>query len=198
MKKDSDTWEMRKQYDFSGGIRGKYASRFRQRGERWEDLFKPAAAHDAQTWLSYSLLRVQQLEGALVTYLSLAWQESPENAGKKAAALVEKTTGKMWIRLLTELQQEGLKQADFEKRLRDVLNERSWLVHRSGFETEAALSNPTDAVALVERFERLAEEAGSLREQIQRLLDQRLHKLGLSSKEIEKRREDVIQRWRAA
>ena len=30
MKKNPDEWEMREEYDFSGGVRGKYAARYEE------------------------------------------------------------------------------------------------------------------------------------------------------------------------
>lgn len=88
--------------------------------------------------------------------------------------------------------------SEAENELDHVLDEWSWLIHRSGYETQTALSDSDKAISLIERLEDLSDRAISLKENVQRLLEHRLEEDGSSKEEVEHKRRNVIARWRAA
>ncbi len=138
MKNDND--DMRQEYDFSGAKRSRYAARLSDNERR--ELLHRSAALDAQYWLGHTLQRIQELEATLVACLTLALERSPDVAGREAAALLEGHEVSTLRRLMSTMK-PGL---DWESRLKKVVDERSWLIHKGGFALASEQSEP-DATA---------------------------------------------------
>ncbi|MBD0320451.1 MAG: hypothetical protein ICV87_08965, partial [Gemmatimonadetes bacterium] len=181
MKREAD-FEMRPEYDFSGGRRGRHAARFSP-AER-EELVSEAAIRDAQNWTASALLRVQELEAALFAYLVLAEKRSPEEAGSEAVTLLDGRELLGLGRVLSSLRDRGLLLRELDERLTFVAKERNWLLHRSGIESQAALSAPEKALHLLDRLEVLATEASAVKSRIHALVAQHLTADGYSTPEI--------------
>lgn len=193
MKKVAEI-EIRDEYDFSGGIRGRHAARFTPT-ER-EDLLRQAAGQDLQTWTMLALYEVQALEAALFSLLVLAADRSPDEALVTAAALINGGEPRIFDEALSSTRCHGLN--EIGRRLASVAAERAWLVHRSGFVSHAALSDPEKATALVGRLQHIAAEARQLKARVDSLVAQHLSHAGLSEEEAITRRNDVIELWQAA
>lgn len=189
MKKEAD-FGMRPEYDFSGGVRGRHAALFAR--EERDELVRQAAILDAQNWMASALLRVQELEAALFAYLVLAEGRSPEEAGSEAVALLG--IGRM----LSSLRSRGLLLKELDERLTFVAKERSWLIHRSGLETEAALSDLPNPLDLLDRLEVLATQASAVKSQIDALVAQHLTADGYSTREITAKTDETLGLWLAA
>ena len=189
MKREAD-FEMRPEYDFSGGARGRHAARFAR--EERDELVRRAAIQDAQIWTASALLRLQELEAALFAYLVLAENRSPEEAGCEAVKLLG--IGPM----LSSLHSRGLLLGELDERLTFAANERNWLVHRSGLESRAALSGPGKALDHLDRLEVLAAEASAVKSQIDALVAQHLTAGGYSTQEISAKTDEALGRWLAA
>lgn len=187
MKREAD-FEMRPEYDFSAGRRGRHAALFAP-AER-EELVRQAAIRDAQNWTAMALLRVQELEAALFAYLVLAEKRSTEEA--EAVAL--RGIGSM----LSSIRGRGLLPEALNERLTLVWKERNWLVHRSGFESQASLSAPEKAPELLDRLEALATQASALKSEIEALVAQHLAADGYSTQEITAKTDETLGRWLAA
>ena len=195
MKREAD-FEMRPEYDFSGGVRGRHAARFT--AEERDELVRRASSQDVQTWTAYSLLQVQELEAALFTYLVLAEKRSPEQAGAEAVTLLNYKAPVGLGQVLSSLRSRGLVLDELDQRLTFVSRERNWLVHRSGVETQGALAVPEKAVDLLKRLRHLVEEASALTSQITSLVFQHLSDTGLSNHEIRAREDETRGLWLAA
>jgi len=193
MKKEAEI-EMREEYDFSGGIRGRHAARFT--ADERDALYGRAAVEDVQTWTMISLYEVQALEAAFFSVLRLAENRSPDEALIGAAALL--TVGEAQVlggEFATELRQRF---AGLDQRLKLVAKERSWLVHRAGFEGYALRSRVDSAPALLERLQRLVAEARELRSHVESLVGQHLSDAGVPAEEAITRRNDAVEQWKAA
>jgi hypothetical protein len=184
MEKDTD-FEMRPEYDFSGGVRGRHAAQFAR--EERDELVRRAAIQDAQNWTASALLRVQELEAALFAYLVLAEKCSPKEAGCLGIG-----------QMLSSLRNRGLMLEELDERLTFVAKERNWLIHRSGLETQAALSAPDRALDHLERLEVLAIRASEAKSQIDALVAQRLAADGYSTQEITAKTDETLGLWLAA
>ena len=86
MKKEAEPPEIRPEYDFSQGVRGRYADRFQ--GNTRSELLRSAAVLDSQAWLAHSLLSFQTLESYLVAYGAMVLHYEPEAAGKAVTSLM--------------------------------------------------------------------------------------------------------------
>ena len=187
MKREAD-FEMRPEYDFSGGVRGRHAALFAR--EERDELVRQATIQDTQNWTASALLRVQELEAALFAYLVLAEKRSPEEA--EAVTLLG--IGQM----LSTLRNRGLLLKELDERLTFVAKERNWLIHRSGLESQAARSSPEKALGLLDRLEVLATRASEVKSQVDALVAQHLTAHGYSTQEITAKTDETLGRWLAA
>lgn len=195
MLKDTEI-DMREEYSFAGGVRGRYAGRFTPH-ER-EELIRRSALHDVQLWIARALLQVQSLEASLVAYLVLAWGESPEGASQKVPTLFDRSATSMLRRLLEDANEFGLSADEMQARFLQVRQERNWLVHRGSFQTHAVATQVTDLLPFIRRLEQLSAEASSLEQELNGMLEAHLARTGLSPREINRKADDVRTQWLAA
>lgn len=195
MKKDSE-FEMRAEYDFSGAVRGRHAARLSALEK--EKLRNRAAVQDFQTWINFALVEVQAFEAALFRFMVLARNDSPEQAGQKAAALLDARERPRLQQLVSDLgAPEGEPEDEVLARLARLVMERNWLVHRSVFESQAALLGRQPTEPLLARLERLSDEAQALRAKLEAVLEKHLSGVGLSRQEIERKTAEATDLWLA-
>jgi hypothetical protein len=187
MKKDRAA--MRSEYDFSRGTRGKHAGRLGEEGR--EELRRQSAALDARYWFGHALQRIQELEAIIVAYVSLALDRTPELAGKEVAALVEAQDPDLLSHLAVAV-------PSWNDRFKQILDERSWLIHKGGYAIESEWHETHVTAEIVARFEAIARAAGELGEDLRTHLETRLADSGLGSEEARRRTQQVIVRWLAA
>jgi hypothetical protein len=193
MKKGAEI-EMREEYDFSGGVRGRHAARFA--ADERDALFRTAAVQDLQTWTLLALYEVQALEAAVFTFLVLAGNRAPGDALVTSAALLDHAEARSLTDVLPGARYVGLE--DIGRRLTFVATERTWLVHRSGFVSHAALSDPDKVPALLDRLQRLVADAREVTARIESLVSRHLSETGLSEEEAITRRNDMVGLWQTA
>lgn len=193
---EAEEAEMRDEYDFSRGVRGRHAARFTAQAR--ETLVRSAAAQDVSTWIAKCLSEVQTLELALFLYLYLALDNAPEVAGPQAVTVLEGRPSTHLGELVADLRLAGVDAGRLEQRFRALAHERSWLVHRSGYQSQAATSSEHGSLPLLQRLESLSEEASALRVELERLVEQELVHRGLSRSEISRRTSEAAERWLAA
>lgn len=191
--------EMPSEIDFTGGIRGKYAARYRE-GVTVRELppIDPIGFYETQSRLGYALWHTQAFESTLVAYYCLLFELTPTAAGTEASSVLESGGG----RLLHELRQQAAGSHGFShqlgERLERFLRERNWLVHRSRYDLESGPGSLEGRRALSMRLESLADEAQYLNEKLAGLLENQLVKRGLSPSEIRTQAREAIDRWAAA
>lgn len=195
MPKDTEL-DMQEEYSFAGGVRGRYAARFTPR-ER-EELVRRSALHEVQLWIARALLQIQSLEATPVTYVALAWGESPEDASQKVTTLFDRSGTPTLRRLFEDASEFGLSAEAIQARFRQVTQERNWLVHRGSIQTQAVATQVADLLPFIRRLEQLSAEARSVELELNRMLETHLARTGLSQQEIELRAADVRSQWLAA
>ena len=168
MKSKKSEPEMRPEYDFTGARRSRYASKIPDQERR--EILKRSAALDAQFQFARALQHVQELEALLVASLVLAFDQSLESAGRDAAALLEGQDHAIMSRLISGT---GLQQ-DFSVRFKELMAERSWLVHKSGLSLSPRVEEPVELASLVSRLEALKDQALALSSEVTIGLGQRL------------------------
>lgn len=187
--------EMRDEYDFTSAVRAKHAARMtvRERGE----LLRRSAVQDVQTWISHALTEVQAVEAAFFSYLVLTRNQPPEHAGALAAAALgdrvpDVITGSAGPDAF------GLPGAELEERWHRLRGERQWLVHRSGIESQDALSNFARMDVLRARLAHIADDAAAVKAQMEEITQHHLSRTGLSKQEIAVKTGETKQLWLAA
>lgn len=195
MPREKDA-EMKKEYRFAGGTRGRIASRFTS--EERKHLVDKASLQDLHTWIAHALLKLQGLEAILVTYAALGWQEPFEKAAEYAARALEPGEDSFSRRLLSDSIDQPRAAEDLIQRLRDISRERSWLVHRGSFESHLSSPRAAEVLPFIRRLEALASDAEGIADDLAKVLHDRLSQAGLSEKEIQRRSDEVVSRWLAA
>jgi hypothetical protein len=195
MQKEGDS-AMRPEYDFSQAVPSRHGERLSE-SERGE-LLQRATTQDAQTWMSFALHQVQELEALIMSYLVLAWEKPYESASRETVAILESRRRSLLTRLLADIRLGGTKKPDFPDRFRQIMAERSWLVHKGGLFMANELERSESLVPLVSRLERLVDETHEVRDELAANLEQRLSIRGFSHQEIQQRKMEVIQEWLAA
>jgi hypothetical protein len=161
--------DMEPEYDFSGGVRGKYANRFKANKD---EFLSAAAAMDRQAWLAHSLLAVQQPEANLVAYWALALGERPAIAGRTVSALLELLDSRALKKLQRDLDRHTSVSQTFHEEFRQLISDRNWLVHHSFLSPSAA------------RLESISSRSRSLSDQIFTLLLERCTSRGMDPKRL--------------
>lgn len=198
---DPDDWELRDEYDFSSGVRGKHATRFvgtsAQRTASW---LRGAAEYDRQSWVSETLRQAQDLEGLLVAYLVLAFDTAPRDAGVAIAASLEQPLGALQ-EILDDLSEgPSPAPADLASRLRHTLHRRNWLVHKS-MQTrlvDAGQAELESTRGSVLRLQALFEDLAALQAQLEELMKARLRQRGMTEAEFHGKCQEVLRQWVAA
>lgn len=190
MKKEHDNRDMLPEYDFSGGVRGKYAARFR---ESRQELLSSATALDRQAWMAHSLLAFQAFESWLVAYRTLVFGEDPESAGKTVSALLEALDDEPLDSLWRDLREHTSVSESFREDLLELVADRNWLVHWSFHD----LGVSEDGPEIMRRFESIVERSAHLSEQLSSSLLQRCMGKGMERSEVEERTEEIVSRWAA-
>lgn len=188
MNKETEDRDLLPQHDFSGGVRGKYAARFR---ETRRDVLKAAAALDRHAWLAHSLLAFQAFEARLVAYRALVFGEDTNVAGRTVSTLLEGIEGKASESLWNDLHEHTSADEVFREQLLELIADRNWLVHRSFHDLGR------DVGASVGRLESIAERSADLTERLSSYLLERCTAKGMEGTEIEARAQEVVGRWAA-
>jgi hypothetical protein len=185
-----------REYDFSRGIRGKYAKRFAD-VPGW---LRAVAEHDVQRELGETLLKLQQFEASLVAYHALVLDLKPTEAGKAARKLLDDPTGKRSASFWSQFFESAPTMAELDPslslELRKLFDERSWVVHRSFHDVEGA--SPSGLSNVMDRLEQLAAKADFLTLQVYRNLITTCVQAGSSERQVQERAERAIDEWAAA
>ena len=188
--------EMKKEYRFAGGTRGRFSGRFT--AEEGTQLVDKASRQDLDTWIAEALLKLQALEASLVTYAALGWQEPLGKAAEYAAGALEPGDDSFSKRLQRDSDDQVRTGKHLTERLREIARERSWLVHRGSFEPHMSGARSADILPLIRRLEALAGAAEAIADDLASVLHRRLSKTGLSENEIKRRSDEVVSSWLAA
>lgn len=191
--------DLRPEYDFSQGTRGKHAAKFSApRDEPAPAWMRDAIRYDRQAWISEALRRLQELERLLVVYHALAFQLDPAEAGRDVSHLLEELDHEALSRISADLATNSQSPADeLQSGLSRLFRERNWLVHRS-LHQQMDEADLKAAGGFTARLQRLSSETAAMIEQLQRLILDRFRRVGMTQSEFERKAESVTQQWLAA
>lgn len=182
MNEGTESEEMRPEYDFSRGVKGRYSTLF---GSERERLVSSAAALDRQTWLAHSLLSFQDFEAHLVAYWSLALRYDPSSAGNAVSMLLERLDKKALRDLRRDLDKHTSVDEHFYDELRELINDRNWLVHKSFHSFSSS------------RLESITDRSTRLGGRLYSLLLERCLNAGMEEREVRERAAEVVEEWAA-
>ena len=191
--------DLRPEYDFSQGTRGRHAARFSTSREGPAPTWmREAIRYDRQAWISEALRRFQELERLLVVYHALAFHLEPADAGKAVSHLLEDPDGEALSRISADLAAKSRSPArELQSGLSRLFRERHWLVHRS-FHQQVDEADLKAAGGFTARLQWLSLETAAMTERLQTLILARFRRTGMTRTEFEQQAESVTQQWLAA
>jgi len=194
-----DQDDLRPEYDFSQGTRGRHAARFSVSREGTAPAWmREAIYYDRQAWISEALRCLQELERLLVVYHALAFHREPTEAGKEVSQLLEDQEGQALGQISADLAASSQASApDLRSGLDRLFRERYWLVHRS-LRQQAEGADLKSAGGFTSRLQRLSSETANMTEQLRGLILARFERSGMTQTEFERQAETVTQQWLAA
>ncbi|HEX6042313.1 hypothetical protein, partial [Longimicrobium sp.] len=189
MKAEYDD-EMRREYDFAGAVRGRFASRWTQ--EQRERILRDSAVGTVWAWRSFALTRVQNLEASLFTLLVLGTGANPRRRVRPNTRAFDARPSHALSRLVRDLRRRDVLPGELDQRLDALVREGEWLLAN---DAAGADGNSAEQRAHVERLEQIGRDADALREAADGLIRHRLEASGLSVPEIERRTEETARLW---
>ena len=148
--------------------------------------------------VGFAIWQLQELEGACATYYVLV-EEAEFGMGEEAGnALEQKAKKKTFGVTIQRLVKAGLLAADIEVRFKKLLSERNWLVHSSRADSRAAIHANSHMAAVLERPNKISEEALSLLMHVGTLIETHAKKHSVSEEHIEKKAKEILEQWHSA
>jgi hypothetical protein len=184
--------EMRPEYDFSNGVRGKYAGRWTP--EQREQLHRESSLASVRTVGGYALEQVQALEAALFTHLVLAGRQSVLSATRRTTELFQADGPGPLSEIVAGEDGAALLDEALVLRLKALAADRDWLV----LPREEVYTGPGSMLPVLDRLEAIYLEAKELRKIVDGVIERHLLGDGMTRQEIERKTEETARLWLAA
>jgi hypothetical protein len=113
----------------------------------------------------------QYLEDALCTFITAVQHEKTKVSHEEAYALLAKNKSKTLGKIVGEVQSRDIVPDGLDERLSHFVDERNWLVHRSGSENSSDLGDDAKRRALIERVRLIGREADLLYRELAKVLE---------------------------
>lgn len=145
--------------------------------------------------VGFSLWQLQELEGVSAQYFVLLAQATKGMGLEAGNALEAKAKKRTFGATFQEMKKAGLLPDDLPKRFESILSERNWLVHSSRADSRSAIHSDTSMKRLVDRLEKIADEALSLLKAIGKLTEAYVVKHGVTKEDIDSKSQELLKEW---
>ena len=163
--------------------------------QRFEDADRLAVITQR---VGFALWQIQELEGVAAQFFVLLTQATSGMGAEAGNLLVAKAQRNTFGATVGRIAKAGLLDADLERRLRALLKERNWLVHKSRCESRNAVRVDAAARKLVDRVDAMAEESNAILKCIGELAEQHVLSRRVSSGRIDEIAARLLNEWHAA
>ncbi|MGK7894881.1 MAG: hypothetical protein AB4372_15005 [Xenococcus sp. (in: cyanobacteria)] len=145
--------------------------------------------------LGFALWQLQELEGVCAKYYILVEKADFGMGEETGNALEQKAKKKTFGATIHKLVKAGLLTEDLEFRFKKLLSERNWLVHSSRASSRSSIHTDSHMVTLLQRLEKISNEALSLMTHVGTLMEEYVKKCGVSEEYIEKKSNEILEQW---
>ena len=145
--------------------------------------------------VGYALWQAAECEDTLTHYVVIKLRASRGVGEAAGNELMEKAQKRTLGHLLQELREKGALKVGLEGRLQVLLEERNWLVHRAKREHRGVLNDMSQLDKLVERLDRLAEEATNLNSLLGSELEEYVVTSGVDRQFIDVEASKLLRAW---
>jgi len=167
-------------------------TQFQTHSERADRLYSVAQR------IGFALWQLQELEGVCATYFVLLAEAKPGSrlaAGNRRGAKAKNRTIGTTLR---KLRKRKLLDRRLATRLKAILQERNWLVHRSGADGRAAVHSDGNTTQLVARVDSVAEESLALLKEVCRRVERFAKKHGVAEEYTFRTASELLRQWHRA
>lgn len=145
--------------------------------------------------VGFALWQLQELEGTCAQYFVLVAHAKPGMGLDAGLALVDKAQSKTFGSTVTQLAKAKQLPQEIEDRFKVLLAERNWLVHSSRSSSRNAIHDDHACEILLNRLEKIAEEARLLLSEIGKSGESFVKRHGLSTVKIDALAADTLRQW---
>lgn len=147
--------------------------------------------------IGFAIWQIQELEGCAAQYLVLMTQATRGMGEEAGNELVRKAQEKTLGSTIHQARKAGILDETLERRFTALLEERNWLVHKSRGRSRGAIHNIQYADTVIRRIDVMAEEAGALLTEVERLVERRVKSSGIAQNEqqVQERARRLLEEW---
>lgn len=145
--------------------------------------------------VGFAVWQLQELETTAITFAVIRLRATRGMGEVAGRALLEKGERRTLGHVLQELRAQGLIAGPVDDDLRDVLNQRNWLVHRARRETRGVLTDDSRLSDLLVHLDTLADRAVSLQKMLAHEIETYVFSSGVDRETVEREAEEVARQW---
>jgi hypothetical protein len=145
--------------------------------------------------VGFAIWQLQELETTVATYLVIRVHAQSGIGVERRDALFRAAEGRTFGSLLTELAKSGVIEKDLAVKLREVLEERNWLIHRGRRENRGMLANAKQYDSLVERLDALSDQSLELLKSLAADVERYVLDTGVSRDVIDAEADCLARSW---
>jgi uncharacterized protein YutE (UPF0331/DUF86 family) len=146
--------------------------------------------------VGFALWQIQELESVAANYFVLLVQAQKGMGLEAGNLLFENAQKKTFGATVRRLAEAGLLTPELERGLNDILAERNWLVHRSRAASRGVPYNDAAAMKLLDRLEKIAQQALALLKEIGERVETFAKKHGTTEEYIHETSNRLLEEWR--
>lgn len=146
--------------------------------------------------IGFAIWQLQELESVSAQYFVLKAQAEIGMGQQAWDELETKAQKKTFGHTIHRMKEAGLLTPEDERRYRNLLAERNWLVHGSKADSRGAVYGDAAMIELMNRLDRIAEDALQLLREVGESLESHVKKHGVSAEYIEKTSKELLKKWR--
>src|SRR5438067_12898164 len=152
---------------------------------------------EVASFVGHAVWQIQVLEESVALHLVLVHKVDAKTARRDAETMFAKTSKQTLGQLFGAIRDTGKEPSDLLSRLEHVVDERSWLIHRSRHENRKDLYSDARRPQLIARINAVADQALSLLTEFQNLTDTHLIARGMDRAKMQARADEIYREWTA-
>jgi len=141
------------------------------------------------------LWQIQELESIAAQYFVLLAKAEKGMGLEAGNKLIKEELGNTFGKTIHKLANEGLLSPKLESRLKNLLKERNWLVHKSRASSRNVIYHDDPMHKLIKRLNEISEESLSLLKEVGALCEEHVKKHGISEQYINETAMQLLEQW---
>ena len=145
--------------------------------------------------VGFALWQLQELEVVTAQYYVLVTQAKRGMGLAAGTTILDRAQSKTFGTTVNNLVKAKLLPTNIAVRFQKLLGERNWLVHSSRASSRNAIHSDSMCTRLLDRLERISEEALTLLKEIETHREVFVRKHGVRAEQIDEMAAQILQQW---